>query len=44
MAAVTGVPGARGVTFYAGTGNWKAPFKPGVKTDVTSWTDYDAVF
>ncbi|MER6099494.1 VCBS repeat-containing protein [Streptomyces sp. NPDC001728] len=44
MAAVTRVPGARGVTFYAGTGNWKAPFKPGVKTDVTSWTDYDAVF
>ncbi|MFE5593361.1 FG-GAP repeat domain-containing protein [Streptomyces sp. NPDC056549] len=44
MAAVAPTPTTTGVTFYAGTGNWKAPFKAGVKTDVTSWARYDVVF
>ncbi|MFE5660898.1 FG-GAP repeat domain-containing protein [Streptomyces sp. NPDC056517] len=35
---------AAGTTFYAGTGDWKAPFKPGVKTDVASGVPYDTVF
>ncbi|MFJ9433304.1 FG-GAP repeat domain-containing protein [Streptomyces sp. NPDC101490] len=33
-----------GATFYAGTGNWKAPFKPGVKTNVIGSTGYNLVF
>ncbi|MER5962066.1 VCBS repeat-containing protein [Streptomyces sp. NPDC002057] len=35
---------ASGATFYAGTGNWKAPFKPGVKTGVTNGVRYDIAF
>ncbi|MDV5146248.1 VCBS repeat-containing protein [Streptomyces sp. SBC-4] len=33
-----------GATLYAGTGNWKAPLKPGVKTDVTGTVAYDTAF
>ncbi|MFD3664373.1 FG-GAP-like repeat-containing protein [Streptomyces sp. NPDC058659] len=33
-----------GATFYAGTGNWKAPLKPGVRTDVASGVAGDIVF
>ncbi|QES06517.1 VCBS repeat-containing protein [Streptomyces venezuelae] len=33
-----------GTTFYAGTGDWKAPLKPGAKTDVTNGAGYDATF
>ncbi|MFJ5526042.1 FG-GAP repeat domain-containing protein [Streptomyces sp. NPDC093249] len=35
---------AGAATFYAGTGNWKAPFKPGVKTNVIGSTGYNLVF
>ncbi|WP_405872516.1 VCBS repeat-containing protein [Streptomyces zaomyceticus] len=35
---------ATGATFYAGTGNWKAPFKPGAKTDLTNGVRYDIAF
>ncbi|MEV4942964.1 VCBS repeat-containing protein [Streptomyces zaomyceticus] len=35
---------ATGAAFYAGTGNWKAPFKPGVKTDLTNGARYDIAF
>ncbi|GAA3045320.1 hypothetical protein GCM10017562_03240 [Streptomyces roseofulvus] len=44
MAAVTPTATAHGVTFYSGTGDWRSPLKPGVKTDVTSWTRYDSIF
>ncbi|WP_338495676.1 VCBS repeat-containing protein [Streptomyces sp. SJL17-4] len=33
-----------GATFYAGTGDWKAPLKGGVKTDVTSGVPYNTAF
>ncbi|MFH8622557.1 FG-GAP repeat domain-containing protein [Streptomyces vietnamensis] len=32
------------ITFYAGTGDWKAPLKAGVKTNVTGWARYDIAF
>ncbi|MFC9703203.1 FG-GAP repeat domain-containing protein [Streptomyces sp. NPDC056943] len=35
---------AGGATFYAGTGNWKAPLKPGAKTDVTGSVRYRIAF
>ncbi|MEV6245855.1 VCBS repeat-containing protein [Streptomyces sp. NPDC051742] len=38
------IASAGGATFYAGTGYWKAPFKPGVKTDVTNGLRYDTAF
>ncbi|MFB7030702.1 MULTISPECIES: FG-GAP repeat domain-containing protein [unclassified Streptomyces] len=38
------IASATGATFYAGTGNWKAPFKPGVKTGVTNGVRYDIAF
>ncbi|MCX4981362.1 VCBS repeat-containing protein [Streptomyces sp. NBC_00572] len=44
MVSTTPTPSAWGVSFYAGTGDWKAPLKAGVKTDATSWARYDAVF
>ncbi|MFH8840710.1 FG-GAP repeat domain-containing protein [Streptomyces sp. NPDC017868] len=34
----------KGSTFYAGTGDWRAPFKPGAKTDLTSWLDDSTAF
>ncbi|MGW1252849.1 FG-GAP repeat domain-containing protein [Streptomyces sp. NPDC002535] len=33
-----------GTTFYAGTGDWKAPLKGGVKTDLTSGVPYNTAF
>ncbi|MER8233760.1 VCBS repeat-containing protein [Streptomyces sp. NPDC094049] len=33
-----------GATFYAGTGNWKAPFKPGASTSVIGSTWFNLVF
>ncbi|MFD3530032.1 FG-GAP repeat domain-containing protein [Streptomyces sp. NPDC058664] len=38
------IASAAGATFYAGTGNWKAPLKGGVKTDVTSGVRYNTAF
>ncbi|MEU7700598.1 FG-GAP-like repeat-containing protein [Streptomyces sp. NPDC039028] len=44
MAARTPIPSDWGTTFYAGTGDWKAPLKAGVKSNATSWARYDLVF
>ncbi|MFC9339721.1 FG-GAP-like repeat-containing protein [Streptomyces sp. NPDC057021] len=33
-----------GTTLYAGTGDWKAPLKGGVKTDLTSGVPYNTAF
>ncbi|MFE3070830.1 FG-GAP repeat domain-containing protein [Streptomyces sp. NPDC059247] len=35
---------AGAATFYAGTGSWKAPFKPGTKTNVLPSAGYGPVF
>ncbi|MBX9424770.1 VCBS repeat-containing protein [Streptomyces lateritius] len=38
------IASAGGATFYAGTGDWKAPLKAGLRTDVTNGVPYDAAF
>ncbi|MEW1698534.1 VCBS repeat-containing protein [Streptomyces sp. NPDC091278] len=38
------IAAAGNATFYAGTGNWKAPFKPGAKTNAAASLAYDELF